>query len=62
MFKWDNFSRLSDSKSVFLFVNENMSWMLMSAISFEMVLLSTQDKLDGFVVDWRIAKENGLTV
>ena len=34
----------------------------MGVISFEMVLLSTQDKLDGFVVDWRIAKENGLTV
>ena len=34
----------------------------MGAISFEMVLLSTQDKFDGFVVDWRIAKENGLTV
>ena len=31
---WGNFSRLSDSKSVFLFVNENMSWMLTGTVSF----------------------------
>ena len=40
---------LSDSKSVFLFVNENMSWMLVGTVSFEMFLLSTQDK---YLIGW----------
>ena len=40
----DSFSSLPYWKSVFLFMNENMLWVLTRAVSLYMVILSTQDK------------------
>ena len=42
---YDNFSRLSDVKSVFLFANENIR-----ALSFETVLLNTHEKCNCIVI------------